>query len=234
MALVAADETLEAVNIWSRPFAFRVPGADPGGEPHGGLHSIPGEPGEPGGRFGLGADRSGMTEVGFFDGAGSQQDSYDAATTERVEVATMVQGEIARDGWSAQTSRTRRMTFTGLAGEETHRTVNGSGDSTTRRSRHTEDGDRTYEMSGTFAYTDVVVPVPGSEPRYPTSGTISRSMTATRTDAEGSETRSIQMTITFDGDATALVVVDGEPMELDLSTREGRHPLHGRRERMGG
>jgi hypothetical protein len=34
--------------------------------------------------------------------------------------------------------------------------------------------------------------------------------------------------ITFDGSAFATAVVNGEAMEIDLSAREGRNPLHRR------
>jgi hypothetical protein len=36
------------------------------------------------------------------------------------------------------------------------------------------------------------------------------------------------MTITFDGDETAVAVVNGETVEIDLSAREGRRPFRGR------
>ena len=38
----------------------------------------------------------------------------------------------------------------------------------------------------------------------------------------------VVVVITFDGDETATAVVDGEAVEIDLSTREGRRPLKGR------
>jgi hypothetical protein len=33
------------------------------------------------------------------------------------------------------------------------------------------------------------------------------------------------MTITFDGDSTANMVVNGEELEIDLTTRKGKNPL---------
>ena len=223
MALVAADATLEVVNTMGRPFGF--------GAISGGIPSLGGRGGfgRPGGRHGLGAEDSGTTVETFFDADGNQQDVYDELTTARIDVETVIDGEVSREDWSAKIYRERRMTVTGLLGEETHRTYNGSGSSETTRSRHTDDGDRTYDMTGAFVYTDVVVPLPGSDPPYPTSGTISRSMNGTRTDADGTEVRSMEMTITFDGDETAIAVVNGEEYEIDLSTREGRRPWRGGR-----
>ena len=90
-------------------------------------------------------------------------------------------------------------------------------------------------MSGTFTYSDVVVPVPGSETRYPISGTITRSMTGSVVNGpDGDETRTVNITITFDGDETATIVVNGEEREIDLTTREGRSPLRRRGGNRGG
>lgn len=215
MAIAAADATLEEVNTMGEPFGFR-----------GGGHGL--AVGRPGGRFGLGADGSGSRDETFYDADGNLQDAYDELSTDRIEVVTVVDGEVVRENWSAVINREREMTITGLVGEEAARTLNGTGTSEVSRSRHTDDGDRTYEMSGSSTHSDVVVPVPGSDPRYPLSGTITRSMTSTRTDAEGTETRSMEMTITFDGDETAIAVVNGETVEIDLSAREGRRPFRGR------
>jgi hypothetical protein len=225
MALVSADATVEVVNTWSLPFGFSsVPqAADEMGHRMGGGFGIPG------GGHGLGREGSGIVEKSFFDAAGIEQDFYDELATERIEVLAIISGERSRADWSATVYRERDMIITGLEGEETHRTINGEGHSEVTRSRHTEDGDRTYDMAGSFTYADVVIPVPGTEPRYPISGTITRTMTATRTDAEGNErTRTMEMTITFDGDETAVAIVNGETVEIDLSAREGRHPIRGR------
>ena len=212
LALVAADATLEEVNTMRRPYGFRAGPPGPGG------------PGKPGGGFGLGEGHSGTVTKTFYDVDGVEQDAYDELTTERIEVETLIEGEVSREGWSATVHRDRSMVITGHAGEETHRTHNGNGTSTTSRSRHTEDGERTYNMTSSFHFADVVVPIPGSDPRYPVSGTISRSMTGIRTDANGTRTRSMEMTTTFDGDDTAIAVVNGEEFEIDLSAPKGRKP----------
>ena len=226
MAIVAADATLEDLGTWGRPFGFGpvgVPGL------HGNGPGLAGSgPGRPGGRHGIGDPLSGTRSRTFFDVDGNEQDAYDEETTERIEFESDVSGEVSRENWTADVARTRSMTITGLAGEETHRTWNGTGTEEIAGSRHTDEGDRTYDMSGEFTYFDVVVPIPGSDPRYPISGSISRTMDATITSGDETRTRSVVMTITFDGDETATIVVNGEEMEIDLSTREGRHPLRRR------
>ncbi len=207
MALVSADATIEVINTVKLPFSFGSIPLAAGAEAQAHGHGY----GETGGRHGLGHERSGTVEKTFFDEAGIEQAAYDELTTETIHVIAIVEGQRGREGWSATVHRERDMTITGLAGENTHRTLNGSGSSEISRSRHTEDGDRTHEMTGSFTYTDVVIPVPGTEPRWPISGTITRTLNAIRTDAEGNETmREMEMTITFDG------------------TREGRNPLRGR------
>ena len=222
MAIVAADATVEDVTMWTQPFGFVRGGPGSGGA---------GGHGPPGGGRGFGGPESGTTTEAFFDASGNQQAEYDEVTTERIDVVTIVAGQVERDDWSAVIDRERQMTFTGLEGEEIHRTANGVGTSEVSRSRHTDKGDRTYDMSGSVTFMEVVAPVPGSDSRWPISGTISRSMTSTRTDVDGSsETREMEMTITFDGGETANVVVNGEVMELDLSAHEGRRPMRGRRE----
>ena len=59
-------------------------------------------------------------------------------------------------------------------------------------------------------------------------------MNAVMTSGDETRTREAEMTITFDGDETATIIVNGEEREIDLSTREGRNPLRPRGGRTGG
>ena len=227
MAIVAADAALEDVGTWGLPFGFRGPGA---------VHDAGGR-GRPGGRHGVGELLSGTRTETFYDASGVEQESYDELTTASIHFESEVSGDVARDEWTATIHRLRDMTISGMEGEETHRTWNGSGEEDITRSRNIdEDGTvRTSEMSGSFTYSNVVVPVPGSETRYPISGTITRSMTGSVVNGpDGDETRAANITITFDGDETATIVVNGEEMEIDLTAREGRSPLRGHGRNRGG
>ena len=222
MAIVAADATLEDLGTWGMPFGFA--GAS--------LVEGPGGPGRPGGQHGVGGPLSGTRVRTFYDAAGDEQESYDEMTTASVHHETEVSGDVARDDWSATIYRLRDMIISDMEGEETHRTRNGTGEEEITRSRNIDDDGtvRTSQMSGTFTYIDVVVPVPGSETRYPISGTITRSMTGFVVKGpNGDETRSAEITIIFDGDETATIIVNGEEREIDLTTREGRSPLRKRR-----
>lgn len=214
MAILAADATLEDVAMWSQPFGFGPSGA----------------PGQPGGHHGWSGDLSGTREVTFYDADGVEQPAYDSLTTDVIHIVHDVAGEVTRDGWTVTVERERDKTVSGLEGIETHRTWNGTGSEHVTRTGVTLGGEeRSYDADGTFEYDDVVVPIPGSVPRYPLSGTITRSLTVTITGPNGTVTREIDVVITFDGDSTATAVVNGVSREIDLTARDGGFPLRRRR-----
>lgn len=221
-AVVVADATIEDVNLISAGFGFGAAEAPEMGDRMGG------GPGEPGGRHGIGGDFSGTREVTFYDASGAEQDAYDAETTASIHFVLEVAGEVVRDTWSASIERMRDMTVSGLEGAENTRTFNGSGSETVSRSRTLDDGsEATHDMDGTFSYSDVVVPVPGSDSRWPLSGTIHRTLNVSVVNGpNGDYSKTVDVTITFDGDETATAVIDGETVEIDLSTRQGRYPIH--------
>jgi len=219
-ALIAADATLEDVTLWSQPIGAAPSAVD--------AETVTAsDVGVPGGQFGFFGSFSGTREVTFYDAAGNEQDAYDALTTESIHILHEISGEVARDGWSASVSRTRDKTVSGLEGEETERTWNGTGSEEVTRSRDLDDGtERSYSSVGTVEYEDVVVPIPGSDPRWPVSGTVTRTMSVTRSGPDGEVTREVTAVVTFDGSSIALLTVNGEEMEIDLTTRAGRNPLH--------
>lgn len=224
-AVVVADATIEDVNLATASFGFGAAGA-----PEATTH-MGGGPGQPGGHHGIGGDLSGTREVTFYDASGAEQEAYDSETTASLHFTLEVAGEVARDTWSASIERMRDMTVSGLEGAESTRTFNGSGSEIVSRSRTLADGsEATHDMSGTFAYENVVVPVPGSDSRWPLSGTIHRTLQiAVVNGINGDYTKTVDVLVTFDGDETATAVIDGETVEIDLSTREGRFPIRGGR-----
>jgi len=237
LAVVAADATIEDFHLMSAPLAFGVPGARgvSAAAQAAGPAMANGPAGRPGGMGGLGGALSGTREVTFFDADGNQQDAYDAETTASIHVVVEVAGEVSREFWSASLERSRDMTISGLAGQETERTFNGEGSEAVSRSRHFEDGtSRTYDMDGTFTYSDVVVPVPGSDTPWPLSGTITRHVSVEIVNGpNGDRSVTRDVTIVFDGDETATVTIGDETFEVDLSTRPGHFPLRGRRHGRG-
>lgn len=181
-----------------------------------------------GGAFAAPLDR--VRTVTYYDADGNEQEAYDEVTTASVHIVSEISGEMARESWSGTISRTRDITVTGLEGDETTRTASGTGSSAVFRSSHSdENGDRSYDMSGTSVITDVVLSVPREENSYPLSGTITRDMTAVIVNGpNGDETRTRHVVITFNGTQFATMTVDGESFEVDLSTRSGRHPFRRR------
>jgi len=178
-----------------------------------------------------GSTRGGMGErnvtVTFFDAAGNEQDSLDDLTTATIVRSSSISREASRDGWTASVEASREQTITGLEGEETSRTVNGSGTEHVVRSLHSDDnGTRSYDMTSAVTWNDVVHGVPRSENPYPLSGSITRAVTiAIVNGPNGDETRSRDVVVTFDGTQFATLTLDGETMEIDLSTRSGRSPF---------
>lgn len=175
--------------------------------------------------------------VTYLDADGNEQDAFDELTTATIIRSSKASGTVEREGWSATIRRTREQTITGLVGVEMKRTVNGSGTDAVSRSVHTdENGVRTYEMSGTVAWDDVMHGVPREDNPYPLSGTVTRSMTIVITnDPNGDATRERTIVITFDGTQFATLTVDGETMtvdgetmKIDLSARDGRTPFRRR------
>lgn len=222
-AMLAADATIEEIALFHEPLDFSgfIPGVD---QPPPARH-----PGPPGGPGAFEGEFAGVRSVTFYDADGIEQEAYDPMTTASVQIVHEVEGTIVRDRFTAEIFRARELTVTGLEGEETHRTWNGSGSSAMARSGVTEDGsERSHSAEGSFTLTDVVVPIPGTEPRWPVSGTVDRNMVMTRTGPDGTMSREFEIVITFDGSSIATALVNGEVVEIDLTARPGRHPLHNR------
>ena len=228
-AVVSADATIEDVTLTTTPFGFAPGGISAqgtGGQWHG----------PPGGGMGIGGALSGTRDQTFYDVDGNLQAAYDSLTTASIHVVLDLSGDVDRNGWSASIERTRDMTVTGLEGVETTRTFNGTGTETISRSRTDSTGAAsTFDMTGSFTIENLVVPVPGSDPPWPLSGTITRHMTVTVVNGlNGDETRDVTAVITFDGTSTATAVINGETVEIDLTTRPGRYPIRGGRFGRGG
>ena len=162
----------------------------------------------------------------FFDEFGNEK-PRDPLSTASIHLVIESTHEFSRDSWTATGERMRDLVITGLLGEETERTVNGTGSATVTRSQHTdEDGARTYDMSSTSVIEDVVHPVPRTDDAWPLSGTITRNVTINVVNGpNGDVTKSRTVVITFNGTSDADMTVDGEFFKIDLSTRSGRHPF---------
>ena len=184
--------------------------------------------------FGGGGLTAGTHTATFYDADGNEQAALDPLTTASIHLVVESSHEFSRESWTGTGTRSRDLRITGLEGEETTRTVNGTGSSNVTRSEHTdEDGTtRSYNMVSTSTMVDVVHPVPRTDDSWPLSGTITRDVTITVINGpDGDVTKTRKVVMIFDGTQWPDMTVDGEPFEVDLSTRSGRRPFQKRRGR---
>jgi hypothetical protein len=173
--------------------------------------------------------------VEFFDADGNPQDAYNPETTASIHIVSEMSGAIERDNWTATVTRSRDMMVTGLEGQETSRTWNGTTAGTSTRSQVTdENGTRSYEMDMTGTIEDVVRLLPRLTHPWPASGTITRHITITITNGpNGDEVRERDVTITFNNTQYATLTIDGEEYEIDLAAQEHQRGVR-RRNHQGG
>jgi len=191
-----------------------------------------------GGEFGrfdcVTVERDGFTferTCTYYDGAGAEQEAYDALTTASAAFHVSLSGSFDRGDWgSSSFSHTRDLTVTGLEGEETARTWNGTGSGMMTGIRMTRDSATVQmDMTSTGSITDLVIPVPRTETSWPLSGTITYSVSVTFTGGvHDGETKTRDVTVTFDGTQYATVTVNGETFTIDLAKRrcEGKGDGH--------
>lgn len=162
----------------------------------------------------------------FLDAAGKVQQAFDTATTNTVNVKKSVSGTITHHETVTSTvNGSSDLTVAGLASGSTQRTVNGTSAGTDATSGTRDTVSFTASRSAGDTITGLVIPIQNDHPTYPTAGTIIRSMTATVTlSGKTPSTSSRREVITFDGSATAKVVITHDGV-----TKNCTKPLpHGR------
>ena len=162
----------------------------------------------------------------FLDASGAVQQAFDTGTTNTVNVKKTVSGTITHHETVTSTANgSSDLTVAGLATGSTQRTVNGTS-AGTEATTGTRDGVAfTAQRSAGDTTTGLVIPIQNDHPTFPTAGTIIRSMTATVTPSgQTPSTSSRREVITFDGSATAKVVITHDGV-----TKNCTKPLpHGR------
>ncbi len=156
--------------------------------------------------------------LAFTDGSGAAQSAYDSLLTASINIVADISGSRTHGPWTATVDRHRNLTFTGLLGTETTRTVNGTGNETVSNSRVTKnDSTRSYSIVGSSTITNVVLPVrTDGRNGWPISGTITRTMTVTFTSGpKTGQTVTKTMTVTFDGTSTPMGSIDGQQFMID-------------------
>lgn len=163
--------------------------------------------------------------VTYYDADGNEMSAYDPLNTASIRIQVHVEGSRSRTGdrgsLEVSVNRDRDLTVSGLLGEETQRTWNGTGQAAENRVRTSDEfGTRTYDMSSSTTITDVVVPVPRGS-GWPLSGTITREITVTVVSGlEDTRTRTRTVVIEFNGTQFVPITINGETYTLNLETRE--------------
>jgi len=153
-----------------------------------------------------------ITRVLQFQTATNQsQPAFDPGTTNSVTAKITVTGTVTRrDGDQSTISSSSNQTVTGLATGSTARTVNSASAGSENTTGTSVQGAFTAKRATGDTVTGVVIPVATSAKRwpYPTAGTVIRAMSATvQVSGQAATTASRREVITYDGSATAKVVI---------------------------
>lgn len=162
----------------------------------------------------------------FLDASGAVQQAFDTATTNTVNVKKSVSGTVTHHETVTSTvNGSSDLTVAGLASGSTQRTVNGTSAGTDATTGTRNGVAFTGSRLAGDTTTGLVIPIQNGHPTYPTAGTIVRRMTATVTvSGQTPSTSSRREVITFDGSATAKVVITHDGV-----TKNCTKPLpHGR------
>jgi len=172
-------------------------------------------------------ERFGITttyEVTFFDEVGETQVAFDDALTAAVRIQTSTTGDRSNDRVSGSVDRSRDMIVSGLLGDETSRTWNGTSEGESTRTRLQGDGaGESVTVMFSSVVTEVEIPLPSAENQWPLGGSVQTTLIVSGGPREGEHTA----TVTFDGTQFAVVEMDGEVFTVDLTTRRGRRGHHG-------
>jgi hypothetical protein len=179
------------------------------------------------------ATRNGLTVTTIYtitSSAGAAQTRIDTLTTNTVRARTTVTGTVSRsrDGSvTATVNNSSDRTVTGLAPSSTQRTVNGWAKGSETASGTNREGQKfTAVRTSNDTTSGLVVPVStGTTPSYPTAGRVVRVMSVQTTlDGGTPTTNSRKEVITYDGSATAKLVIteNGTTKTCTITLPRGR------------
>jgi hypothetical protein len=155
---------------------------------------------------------------------GTVQSSPDS-TTNTVNAKIQATGTVTRrDSAVSVVNNSSERTITGLAVGSTQRTVNGTSRGEESTTGTNADGPFTAARLVGDTTSGLVIPVVSGKPTYPTAGTVIRSMNATVTiQGQSPTTKSRREVITYDGSATATIVItqDGTTKTCSLPLPRG-------------
>lgn len=174
--------------------------------------------------------RNGVTisrSYALFDAADNPQERRDANTA-KINARVWARGTVEQDAARITIDRRSDLTTTGVQAGSPGRTLNGTEQGTSAMERPTTRG--TARSTVVFGDTtlNLVVPHPGSDRRWPLSGTVIRAHSGTRTVDGQSDTRSFSYRAVFvyDGSNTVKVTITANGVTRscvrNLETREQR------------
>jgi hypothetical protein len=211
VAAYAANATVDDIAMMTDEFGRVLPAPFASGPFHG--------PGA--GRL---SDYEVSRTVTFYDSVDVVMTAYDPLLTSYIHMLFEMEGSFTRTGdrgtITQTVSRIRDMTISGLLGEETTRTWNGTGSSAKAAVMVSDaNGERSYNFSATSTITDVVIPVPRGS-GWPLSGTIERTVNVEIIFGDEVRERSRIVLVEFNGTHLVPITVNGETFTLNLETRE--------------
>jgi hypothetical protein len=181
------------------------------------------------GRVECAADtRNGITtlrSVAFTNAAGTAQSAFDSVTTNTINTVVTVSGTVTRRDSSVTTlAHNSNRTVTGLAAGSTKHTINATSAGTESTTGTNKDGAFTAKRVASDTISGLIVPVTDTGKTYPTAGTVIRNMSVTRTVAGTTTSSTRREVLTYDGSATAKMVVtqDGTTKTCSLPLPFGR------------
>lgn len=177
----------------------------------------------PGGFGCEGKSREGVTATRtctYKDANGNTQAAYDSLTTASVRMQVSITGSLSREHISGTMSRQSDMTVSGLVGKETSRTWNGTSSGAMTRVRTKDAGTMQMAMTEQETISGVVIPVPRTATSWPTTGTITRTVTVAFTGGpKDGTTETKTAVVTFNGTQMAKITVNGQTFDFDLAKR---------------
>ena len=158
----------------------------------------------------------------FYNAAGVLMPRFNDTTTASVNVTTTETGVRPTASGADTISGGRNLTVSGLAGHNTTRTWNGTGNRAVGGYYTDSAASRTYDNTEATMFTNIVVTLPRASNPYPTSGSIARQVNSVGTVTKGTKSRTLTtsrtITVTFNGTEFVPMTVGSTSYTLDLAT----------------
>jgi hypothetical protein len=158
----------------------------------------------------------------FFDASGNPMTTFNDTATASVDIQTTESGVRPLALGADTVSRARDLTASGLAGHNTTRIWNGTGNGTEGAYWVDSVATRTAHVTWSTTFTNIVVQLPRLTNPWPISGTIMRQVNGTGTVTKPGWSRTLTVsrtvTITFNGTEFVPMTIGSTNYTLDLAT----------------